>query len=189
MAAVRETFEECGVLLARGRGEAALLGPERLRQLGAHWRQPLDRGEAGMAELLESEDLELAIEALVPFAHWITPPFMPKRFDTWFFLAAAPPQQIAMHDGREMVDSLWLRPADALAQAAAGRHSLVPVTQMNVAKLGFSGSVAEALAAARAATIVTVEPQCTPQAGGMLLRIPPEAGYRVDEFFMRIPGR
>jgi 8-oxo-dGTP pyrophosphatase MutT (NUDIX family) len=189
VAAIRETFEECGVLLARARGETALLGPARLQELGERYRLALDRGETGMADLLQQEDLALACEELTLFAHWITPPFMPKRFDTYFFLAAAPPQQIALHDGREMVDSVWIRPADALTQAAAGSRTLVPVTQMNVAKLGFSGSVADAISSARTSPVVTVEPACTPQTGGVLLRIPPEAGYGIDEFFMAIAAQ
>jgi 8-oxo-dGTP pyrophosphatase MutT (NUDIX family) len=186
--AIRETFEECGVLLAREPGAARLLAPERLDQLGRRYRAALDRGETGMLELLQGEDLQLACEELAPFAHWITPSFMPKRFDTYFYLAAAPLQQIALHDGREMVDSVWLRPAQALEEAAAGRRTLVPVTQLNVAKLGRSASVAAALAAARAGRIVTVQPQGTAQAGGMLLRIPVEADYGVAEFFFPTPA-
>ncbi len=129
--------------------------------------------------MLEAESLVLACEELVPFAHWITPTFMPKRFDTYFYLAIAPPQQIALHDGREMVDSVWLRPADALAQAAAGSRTIVPATLLNVGKLGFSSTVAEALAVARAKPVVTVQPELVEQAEGILLRIPAEAGHGV----------
>ena len=182
--AIREAFEECGVLLAREGSNPALIGPTRLAELGARYRVLLDRGEIGIADMLETEGLMLACEELVPFAHWITPTFMPKRFDTYFYLAIAPPQQIALHDGREMVDSVWLRPADALAQAAAGSRTIVPATLLNVAKLGFSSTVAEALAAARAKPVVTVQPELVEQAEGILLRIPAEAGYGVTEFAM-----
>ncbi len=146
---------------------------------------PLDRGEIGIADMLEAESLVLACEELVPFAHWITPGFMPRRFDTHFLSGPRPPsQQVALHDGREMVDSVWLRPADAQAQAAAGSRTIVPATLLNVAKLGFSSTVAEALAAARAKPVVTVQPEPVGQAEGMLLRIPAEAGYGVTEFTM-----
>jgi len=185
--AIREAFEECGVLLAREGGDAALIGPARLEQLGLRYRRPLDLGEIGIADMLEAENLTLACEELVPFAHWITPAFMPKRFDTYFYLAVAPPQQVALHDGREMVDSVWLRPADALAQAAAGSRTIVPATLLNVAKLGFSASVAEALAAARAQPVVTVQPELVQGTDEVLLRIPAEAGYRVTEFAMPTP--
>ncbi|MEC8849398.1 MAG: NUDIX hydrolase, partial [Pseudomonadota bacterium] len=149
VAAIREAFEECGILLARARGAQRLLGPTRLAELGPRYRKALDKGDLGIADMLEAEDLELACEELVPFAHWITPTFMPKRFDTHFYLAVAPAEQLAVHDGSELVDSLWLRPAHALSQAAAGVHTLVPATELNVKKLGFSDSVDAALDAAR----------------------------------------
>lgn len=187
--AIREAFEECGVLLARASGSPALIGPTRLADLGARYRVPLDRGEIGIADMLETENLLLACEELVPFAHWITPTFMPKRFDTYFYLALAPPEQVALHDGREMVDSVWLRPADAMAQAAAGSRTIVPATLLNVEKLGFSSNVAEALAAARAQPVVTVQPELVEQADGILLRIPAEAGYGVTEFAMPLPPK
>lgn len=180
--AIREAFEECGVLLARPRGSVGLIGPERLDGLGARYRRPLDRGEIGIAELLEAEDLVLACEALVPFAHWITPSFMPKRFDTHFYLAVAPPEQIAGHDGRELVDSVWLRPADAIAAAAAGTRTIVPATLLNLRKLGFSASVDVALAAAAATPIVSVLPEVVARPEGPWLTIPLAAGYRVDGF-------
>ena len=180
--AIREAFEECGVLLARRRGDAALVGPDLLETLGPRYRQALDRGEIGIAQMLEAEDLVLDCAALVPFAHWITPSFMPKRFDTYFYLAVAPPEQIALHDGREMVDSVWLRPADAITQAAAGTRTIVPATLLNVEKLGFSTLVSDALAAARAAPVVTVQPQVVQRTDGMWLQIPAEAGYSVTEF-------
>ncbi|MGQ0697197.1 MAG: NUDIX hydrolase [Panacagrimonas sp.] len=180
--AIREAFEECGVLLARASGDSALVGPARLAEIGARYRKPLDRGEIGIAEMLDTENLILACEELVPFAHWITPTFMPKRFDTYFYLAVAPPEQIALHDGREMVDSVWLSPADALTQAEAGNRTIVPATLINIRKLGFSSNVGAALSAARAEPVVTVLPEVVERPGGKMLRIPAEAGYRITEF-------
>lgn len=187
VAAIREAFEECGLLLARPRNGSAL-SADRLAALGARYRTPLDRGEIGIADLLEAEDLELTCETLVPFAHWITPPIMAKRFDTWFYLAVAPSEQAALHDGREAVDSVWLRPDDAVAQEKAGTRTIVPATLLNVQKLGFSRSVEEALSAARRDPVVEVLPTVERREGGVLLRIPAEAGYRVTEFFMPLPG-
>lgn len=180
--AIREAFEECGVLLARARGETALLAPDRLATLGPRYRQGLDRGEIGIADMLEAEDLVLACDQLLPFAHWITPSFMPKRFDTYFYLAPAPAEQVALHDGREMVDSVWIRPGDAIADAAAGTRTLVPATLLNVEKLGRSKDLAAALARARSERTVTVEPQLVERADGTWLQIPAEAGYSVTEF-------
>lgn len=181
VAAVREAFEEAGILLAREIGADATLPAARLRQLEP-WRRRLERDEVGMADFLESARLELALDLLQPFAHWITPAVLAKRFDTWFFLAPAPMDQIGRHDGSESVDSLWIRPLEAIAEADAGRHTIVFATRMNLTKLGRSRTVAEAIAAARRNRIVTVEPLLDPTAAGEpVLRIPAEADYGLTE--------
>jgi 8-oxo-dGTP pyrophosphatase MutT (NUDIX family) len=182
IAAIREAFEECGVLLARERGSAGLVGAQRLAELGTRYRLPLERGEAGIGGMLQAEDLVLACDGLVYFAHWITPAHMPKRFDTHFYLAAAPADHLAVHDGTEHVDSVWLRPADALAAAEAGTYTIIPPTWLNLQMLGESRSVAEALAAARVRPIVTVLPEPFRGPSGPRMRIPAEAGYGVTEF-------
>lgn len=179
--ALREAFEECGLLLARERGSPDVVGPERLERL-AHYRGPLDRSELGIGEMLRAEDLELTCESLVDFAHWVTPVMMPKRFDTRFFLASPPARQLARHDGRELVDSVWIRPVDALAQADAGQRTIVAPTRLNLQRLGYSYGVADAFAAARAQPVVRVLPELVATAQGPRLRIPIEAGYRVSEF-------
>lgn len=184
VAAIREAFEECGVLLARQMGKTVLLSAEELAPIGARYRKPLDTGEIGIVQMLEAEDLQLACESLVPFAHWITPKFMPKRFDTHFYVVAAPSAQIALHDGREAVDSVWIRPADAIAQAKSGERTLVPVTLLNVEKLGEANSSADAIKAAARSTIVSVEPEFEFGDGLVHLKIPADAGYRVTEFSM-----
>lgn len=189
VAAIREAFEECGVLLARARGATAMLGPQRLAELGLRYRKPLDREELGIGQMLEVEDLELAGEALVPFAHWITPLHLPRRFDTYFYLAAAPTDQLAAHDGTELVDSIWLRPADALAQADAGSRMLMLPTRANLERLRGYHSVAEALASARTQPVITVVPGLVKTSEGLRLRIPAEAGYAITEFSLTTPAR
>jgi hypothetical protein len=91
-----------------------------------------DKDEASIVDLVESEDLELATEFMTPFAHWITPTFAPKRFDTWFFLAEAPEDQIALHDGSESVDSVWIGAQQAIDEATAGQRTLVHATTKNL---------------------------------------------------------
>ncbi len=178
VAAIRETFEECGVLLARERGQQTLVRAERLAELEARYRGALQRGNAELAELVEGEDLELATDLLVPFAHWITPTFMPRRFDTLFFLCAAPTDQLALHDGEESVDSRWTTPTAALAAAKQGEAKIIFPTRVNLQKLGQSRRVAEALEAARTAPVVRVLPTLakTPE-GEAILEIPEDAGY------------
>lgn len=189
VAAIREAFEECGVLLARAPGSNSPLAPSRVAELGLRYRKPLDRGEVGIGQMLEVEDLELTGEALVPFAHWITPVHLPQRFDTYFYLAAAPPDQLAAHDGSELVDSIWLRPAEALAQADAGSWMLMLPTRANLQRLGAYRSVAEALASARLQPVVTVLPALVETSEGPRLRIPAEAGYAITDFSPGTPPR
>jgi 8-oxo-dGTP pyrophosphatase MutT (NUDIX family) len=167
IAAIRETFEECGVLLARPRGAKELVPATRLPKL-----------EGEFPALVAREDLFLACDLLVPFAHWITPSMVPKRFDTHFYLAAAPADQLALHDGRESVDSVWIAPQAALDAAEAGRRTIIFPTLMNLARLAQAKNVADALARARSAPIVTVQPALVRGADGKpSLSIPPEAGY------------
>ena len=178
---IRETFEESGVLLARRRGAAELLPAAELAGIEARHREALCKNTRGIEAVAEEEDLELACECMVPFAHWITPEFMPKRFDTWFFLAVAPPDQVALHDGHESVDSLWTTPGAALAAGERKERTVIFPTRMNLRKLGQSTSTAEALEAARRAPPVTVFPRIEKTPSGPVMRIPAEAGYGIEE--------
>jgi 8-oxo-dGTP pyrophosphatase MutT (NUDIX family) len=188
VAAIRETFEECGILLARPQGSAHLVDAARLAGVAARHRAPLARGATTLGAIADAEDIALATEALTPFAHWITPATQAKRFDTHFFLAAAPADQQGLHDGHESVDSVWIRPRDALAGVENGTYKMVFATQLNLQKLDRSGTVAEALAAARASKIVTVLPEGVKTLDGRRrLRIPAEADYGGEEFLVDLP--
>jgi 8-oxo-dGTP pyrophosphatase MutT (NUDIX family) len=180
VASIREAFEECGVLLARPEGSDALLSGDRLAELEPY-RDKLHKGELTILEFLQQQKLRLACDTLVHFAHWVTPEMMPKRFDTHFFLAAAPADHLAVHDGHESVDSVWIRPGDAIADAAAGKRTVIFPTLRNVEKLGTSATVADALAAAASSTPVMVLPWMDKRDDGTYLCIPVEAGYEVSE--------
>lgn len=182
--AIREAFEESGILLARERGANTLLGAERATKLAERYRQQRASGAVGLAELVDAEDLVLACEQLVPFARWITPAHSAKRFDTYFYLAAAPAEQVAVHDGQEMVDAKWIRPADALADQAAGKCKLVMVTLLNLRKLNRNSTVSAAIAAAVGRPIVTVSPQIVERPQGRMLVIPEAADYGVTEYLL-----
>jgi hypothetical protein len=130
----------------------------------------------------------LALDLLVPYAHWITPEGMPKRFDTWFFLAAAPPEQAGAHDGKESTDSIWISPREALAGGDSGRFKLPFPTSRNLIRLGKQPSVKAALDDSRGKSIVTVMPVVTKLNGGRQLRIPLEAGYDGELFEVGAPG-
>lgn len=177
--ALRETFEESGVLVAREQG--ALISGDRAEALGGE-RAAIAGGALSFAAFLEREQLSLATDLLVPFAHWITPPVYSKRYDTMFFLTAVPPGQTGIHDGTESVGSVWITPAAALAAGANGSARVEFATRRNLEKLGRSRSVAAALAAAACASIVTVLPVIETTPEGRRARLPREADYGGTEF-------
>lgn len=178
VAGIREAFEECGILLAHKRGQKALIGAAELAPIEKRWRERLTRDEASIVDLVEAEDLELATEFMVPYAHWITPTFAPRRFDTWFFLAEAPADQMALHDGSESVDSVWIGAQQAIDEAATGKRTLVHATFKNLELLAEGGTVAGALEQAKKRRVVTVQPWVEMRDGKRFLRIPEGAGYR-----------
>ncbi len=181
-AAIREAFEEAGILLARDGKTGEIVDERRLAALDVH-RQPLEKGEMTLLELVERENLRLACDRLVRFAHWITPKMMPKRFDTHFFIALAPHGHHGHHDGRESVDSVWIGPAEAIADRK--KWNVIFPTKLNLMKLAQSKSVDDALAAARAAPPLTVEPWVEESPDGAKLRIREDAGYTQTWTYMR----
>lgn len=157
MAAIRETYEECGLLLADA--------------LPAHIAPDMR-----FAQVLQC-GCQPSMHSLVPFAHWITPPQMPKRFDTHFFLAPAPVNQVAAADLQEVVSAAWVRPGAIVAAAEAAELNLMFATYMNLRWLARLESVQAALVAAQARPIVTVIPEATDSPEGRMFRIPAAAAY------------
>lgn len=181
-AAIREAFEEAGILLARDAKTGLIIDEARLARL-EQYRQPLEKGEMTLRELVERENLRLACDHLIHFAHWITPKMMPKRFDTHFFIALAPHGHAGHHDGRESVDSVWIAPDQAIVDRK--RWNIIFPTKLNLMKLAQSKTVDAALAAARAAPPLTVEPWVEEGDGGPILRIRADAGYEQTWTSMR----
>ena len=178
VAAIRETWEEAGILLARRPGAAHLLD---------HDDVPNPRETADFAAALTRHGFELATVRLRHFAHWITPEAEPRRFDTQFFIAAAPPGQQAVADGYETLDCQWIAPTDAIREADAGRALVVFPTRLNLLKLGRSRDVAEALDRATNEPVVTVRPDMFNEGSERVIRIAAGAGYDVTE--LRYPLR
>ena len=186
VSALRETFEECGILLARDVQTDSTIDGERLATL-QKYRQPIVDHEMTFAQLLTKEGLRLQCGTLGHFAHWITPAMMPKRFDTHFYAAAAPEDQLALHDGHESVDSVWIKPAVALAEAEAGKRTIIFPTLRNIEKLAKYKTVEQALEACNNETPYPVLPWVEKRDdGNKYLCIPPEAGYDLNEELM--PG-
>jgi 8-oxo-dGTP pyrophosphatase MutT (NUDIX family) len=184
VAAGRETFEEAGLLLARHGSAQEIVDADMAHRLVETHRARLLQGGTTFADVVRGEGLKLALDLMVPFAHWITPEPVPKRFDTHFFLIAAPVVQLGAHDGGESVDGLWITPQQALSDAEAGARTLVFATRMNLAKLARYASVAEAVAATRSRPVVTVIPKVKRSPEGRWLQIPAEADYGVTEVFV-----
>ncbi len=182
--AARETFEECGILLAREKGSQQLVSATRADQVAASHRAALNEGKTKFSEILAAESLILALDLLVPYAHWITPVGMPKRFDTHFYLAVAPADQVGAHDGSESVDSVWVQPGAAVDGAKTGKFKLVFATERNLIKLARHASTAATLDAASKEPVVTVLPEVTRNETGRQLRIPANAGYDGHVFDM-----
>jgi 8-oxo-dGTP pyrophosphatase MutT (NUDIX family) len=143
VAAIRETFEEAGVLLA------AKADGELLADVGADpWeaeREALEARQTTLGAVLDQHDLVLRTDLLAPLAHWITPEAEARRFDTYFFLAAQPAGQDCREAGTEADARLWIRPADAISQGLA----LMPPTRATLTELARYPDVAAALAAER----------------------------------------
>lgn len=151
VAAVRECFEEAGVLLARHAGGDALdITSDLDTTRFARHRRDLLAGRRSLAQMLDAEALVLDLTGVFYVSHWITPPGPPRRFDTRFFVAPAPPGQAATHDTAETVESVWTTPARALERWAAGEIHLVFPTIKNLEALTRFPSSAGLLAAARA---------------------------------------
>ena len=105
--------------------------PAVARRFAAH-RDAVNDGSTGLLDVCRAEDLVLAADTVHYVSHWITPELAPRRYDTRFFVTAAPPGQVARHDDGETIATIWVRPADALARQAAGEIELLPPTIANL---------------------------------------------------------
>lgn len=166
IAAIRETFEETGVIAAADGGGCPPAGIS-----------------PGFLDLVRGAGIRLRLDALAPFAHWVTPEDVPKRFDTHFFVVAAPRDVTAVCDGVETVSVRWAAPRVLLAE---GKALLFP-TRLNLGRLAESGDSASALAAAALRPAYTVCPRLEVRPGGIARVIPLEAGYAETEEFEARP--
>jgi 8-oxo-dGTP pyrophosphatase MutT (NUDIX family) len=175
-AAIRELFEEAGVLLAEQNGHMLAVGKSQAARFAEH-RRRLQQNEATLAAIARQEGLALATDRLTYFAHWITPSPMPKRFDTFFFIAAAPKEQRAAHDQLETTAGTWIAPAEALAQFEEGSFPLVFATIHQLQALGVYASIAAAEERLRSQSIPVILPRAAMRDGNIVIRLPGEPGY------------
>lgn len=154
VAAVREAFEEAGVLLARTPTGGAVRfdeHPDTEARFDTH-RRALHAGERSLLDVLAEEGLTLAVGEVRYFSHWITPEGEPKRFDTRFFLARAPEGQAYAHDDRELIGSEWVRPGDALRRHRQGDFAMIGPTIVSLRDIGRFATCDELLSSRSPAT-------------------------------------
>lgn len=174
VAAIRESFEEAGVLLASPRGNAGL----DLSDLESE-RAAVNRGDRRFLDVLTAQDLVLDVDRLHLFSHWITPAGMARRYDTWFFVAEAPGGHTYFHDDGETVASTWIRPADALERADAGELELIFPTRRSLEALTRFESAAEVVSVVRDASDLppATQPRIVADGNGARLLLAGDAGY------------
>ncbi len=185
VAALRECFEEAGVLMARSGHDGDPDGdrlldttdPGRAERFAAH-RRALNEGQIDFLEICEREDLVLAVDALHYVGHWITPELSPRRYDTRFFVTLAPPGQVASHDDGETIANIWISPSGALARYDAGEIELLPPTVANLQRIAEFDSAAEVIEWAQGVTDVPVVlPIVVVEDDRVLILRPGDAGY------------
>jgi 8-oxo-dGTP pyrophosphatase MutT (NUDIX family) len=175
LAAIRETFEEVGILLAKARSGAAAT-PLDATALRAG-REAVRGGKGAFWSWLRECGLRPAVEDLAYFAHWITPAGRPKRFDTRFFLAPVSPHVRPEPDQEEIVNCVWIAPAGAIAAERGQRMRMVNATVKNLELLAEFGSTSEALAGLGNRAVPTIMPKLVPQGDGYRIVHPWEPGY------------
>jgi 8-oxo-dGTP pyrophosphatase MutT (NUDIX family) len=173
-AALREAFEEAGLLLAaRSDGSAHMLDPEQLR--GA--RAALHAGKTTFLDVLQSLHVVLDARRLWHFSHWITPPTEPRRFDTHFYLAVAPVEQAASSDDIETHAGLWITPREALRRHEDGNFPLIFPTISHLRRLAGYSTLEDLREFATTKPIRAVEPIASSE-NGRRFRVPDDVGER-----------
>jgi 8-oxo-dGTP pyrophosphatase MutT (NUDIX family) len=170
VAAVRETFEEAGVLLASTAPGADL----------AEARQRLHDG-AAFLDIANELDLKIHSKALTPYARWITPKMESRRFDTRFYVAVVPDNQSARHDGTETTSAVWLRPARAIENMFEGRIKLAPPTVRTLQWLADFEDADAVIADALSRKPPLVRPEIVTADGGWFLALPGDPAHPEGE--------
>jgi 8-oxo-dGTP pyrophosphatase MutT (NUDIX family) len=174
VAAIRESFEEAGVLIARHADGRPLdvTDPAAADRFARH-REDVDRARRSIADVALEEDLRLDAGALHYFSRWITPLGSHRRYDTRFFVAAAPPDQEVVHDDRELIGTAWLTPTEALRRHDDGEIVMIFPTVRTLVALGRFASSADVLDHARDLSDVRpVLPTITEGPDGMRILLP-----------------
>lgn len=186
-AAIRELFEEAGVLLAYRVAVMLAYSEENLARFNAY-RQAFNQHKGSLVEMARAEQLTLATDHLGYFAHWITPEVMPRRYDTHFFLTTAPAEQEAAYDRLETSEGVWIQPAEALARYQSGDFPLVFATIHQLRDLATFTNVKEALESTITRHVPTRMPVVVTEDGKPRVYLPddPNSGWDVPDNIARM---
>ena len=182
VAAIREAFEETGILFARDYN-GSFVPNDRAKALDG-WRAQVEDDDALFLQLIKKEGLRLALDALALFARW-EPPLRAhedmRRYHTWFYAACTPPGQEAREDGNEATEVFWTSPQAALDDADQGKRKMIFPTRRNIELLGVSKRADEAISAARRRKAELVQPEIIKRGDESFLVIRDDLGYPVTQ--------
>jgi 8-oxo-dGTP pyrophosphatase MutT (NUDIX family) len=178
IAAIRELFEEAGVLLAYDQeGNLFQIKNQDNREKFLYYRGSLQKGELGICDIAQKEGLFFALDQLKYYAHWITPEARSERFDTHFFLARYPSGQEASHDERETTVGIWITPRDALDENMKGEVALSPPTLKTLEDLSRFKTINEVFTSLRNTEIKPILPVLTKISSGPIIIFPWDPEY------------
>jgi 8-oxo-dGTP pyrophosphatase MutT (NUDIX family) len=186
LAAVRELFEEAGVLLARRNGVIVTLDDDTSGRFVMH-RRNLLAGKTSLPEIVRTEGLRVALDDLTYFAHWVTPDIEIKRFDTRFFIARAPEGQTPVHDEGETTHSEWVDPREAIERSRREEIALPPPTWTTLSTLARFTTIDEVVRWAEQKPIPRVQPGFLKRGDETLLLYPGDPLYPAIDGF-ETPG-
>jgi 8-oxo-dGTP pyrophosphatase MutT (NUDIX family) len=181
IAAIRETFEEAGILLGgKTTGHFVSFRDEKVLKRFNDYRHQLNASQITLVDIARKEEISFFPDALIPYAHWITPEFEKKRFNTSFFLAKLPPGQTPLADAMELTESHWVTPKKALEMHRQKEIILMPPTLKTIEELSAFRDIKELFSAAKIKIIYPILPQLT----GNSLKLPHDPEYSID-FYKR----
>jgi 8-oxo-dGTP pyrophosphatase MutT (NUDIX family) len=179
IAAIRETFEEVGILLGGNTaGDFASFHKKDIRNRYNDYRRKLNVSQITLMEIAQKESILFFPDTLIPYAHWITPDFEKMRFDTRFFLALLPPEQKTVADTVELTQSLWVTPQKALEMHCQKEIILMPPTLKTIEELSAFKNIDELFSAAKTKTIYPI----LPQLAGNSLKLPHDPEYSINAY-------
>lgn len=182
LSAIRETFEECGILLAVDKSgkpldPAFLDAPSLLK-----YRHSLHEGLITLGEFAESAGILFAPHFLIPYSHWITPEVEAKRFDTRFFLTHCPEGQVCVYDSMELTEARWTAPGKALADHKAGQIVLMPPTLKTMEEISGCKTMEKLFNFVREQEIYPILPEAFIMENGFGVKLPHDRDYTIEPY-------